>query len=346
MRTILLLLLLTFLPLTSGFAAMPDLYTGEAPVADQSTSERERALPLALAHVLQKVSGLRNFDDYPVVEPALRRASSIVVSFHYRKAAILLSDGSELQENRLVAKFSAQEVDKMARLLQLPMWRPERLPLVTWLIIDNGVDRRILPLEFAYVLDSMEGVAQQRGLQLAWPQADEEGIYSVDLQLLWGGYTEELSDLNNNAAMILAARREGAEWIVRANLSYGEQSWAWRLQDINLQSVLNESMEQAADNVAAANTIAAEDLGLSSFDLTVNGLNSSNDYQHCLNYLQSISMVNHVAVVAAGAAVVTFRLQINALPQYLEEALLNGETLQPTGSAGEYLLLKRSNSEH
>jgi hypothetical protein len=340
MRTILLLLLLTLLPFDSGYAAALDLYTGEAVVADQGAAERRRALPLALAHVLRKLSGLRNFDEYPVVEPALGRASSIVVSFHYRNVPTLLSDGSETEGPRLVARFSPQEVDRLARSLQLPLWRPERLPLVTWLVIDDGLDRRILPLEFAYIQKSMEQVAQQRGLALVWPQADEEGNYPVDLQLLWGGYTEELSDLDDDGVMILAARREGTVWSVRANLTYGDLNWAWRLQDIDLQSVLNESMEQAVDEIAAANTIAAEDLGVWEHELTITGLLGSHDYQRCLNYLQDISTVEHVTVIAARPTAVTFRLQLNALPLYLEETLSNGDMLEPASTGDEYVLLR------
>ena len=215
------------------------------------------------------------------------------------------------------------------------------MPLVTWLVIDDGLDRRILPLEFAYIQKSMEEVAQQRGLALAWPQADEEGNYPVDLQLLWGGYTEELSDFDDDGVMILAARREGAEWSVRANLTYGDLNWAWRLQDIDLQAVLNESMAQAIDEIAAGNTIAAEDLGVWEHQLTITGLLGSQDYQRCLNYLQDISTVKHVTVIAARPTAVTFRLQLNALPRYLEETLSNGDVLEPASNVGEYVLLRR-----
>ena len=83
MRIFLLALLMLQLPVASSLAAPADLYTGEAVVDSQALSERNRALPLALLQVLQKLSGLRHFDMYPMVEESLATAPSMLVSFHY-----------------------------------------------------------------------------------------------------------------------------------------------------------------------------------------------------------------------------------------------------------------------
>ncbi|MBT8063896.1 MAG: DUF2066 domain-containing protein [Xanthomonadales bacterium] len=345
MRTILLLLFLILLPAERAFPVTPDLYTGEAAVADQGEAERRSALPKALEQVLSRQSGLRGFEDFPVVEPALQRASSIVLSFHYRSVEILGADGSSEEETRLVARFSAREVDELMRSLQLPLWRPERNPVETWLVIDDGQGRRVFPVELDYARQSLARVAERRALPLTWPQPDEDGEFPVDLQLLWGGYTEELVGDDGKAAMILAARREGPMWSVRTNLAYGEENWAWRLQDIDLLSVLDESMEQAIDRIASASTIAAEDLGIWVHRLKVTGLRGRGDYERCLDYLQGISTVNHVAVASARSPSVDFRLELNALPRYLEENIEGDGVLEATGVEGEYRLLGRANNE-
>lgn len=338
MRKILPILLFILLPTAPLKAAAPELYVGEAAVSDQGGAERRKALPGALTHVLQKVTGLRTFDEYPDVAAAVSGAASMVLSFHYRNDEVLMTDGSSLTETRLVARFAGSEVDELARSLGLPLWRPERLPLETWLVIDNGLDRRIFPLEFAYARDSMGNVAERRGLAVRWPEPDGEGHYAVDMQLLWGGYTEELAVGAEQGVMILAARREGPTWSVRVNLSYGGEDWAWRLQDIDLQAVLDASMEQAVDNIAAANTIAAEDLGSWTYELVVGGLVRPRDYEICLSYLQGLSTVKGVSVVSAKPSDVTFRLQLTALPRYLEDALANGGVLLPseTGSGFQF----------
>lgn len=339
MRTIILILLLALLPVSGSQAASVDVYTGEAVVTGKEAGERRRALPLALENALQKLSGLRSFDDYPQVKPALADASSILLSFHYRVVESVLADGSQQDELRLVAKFSASRVDELARYLELPLWETERAATDVWVVVDDGLDRRILPVEYSYAWDAMSEAAAWRGLPVSWPQADEDGLYAVDEQLLWGGYTEDLGAGEDRGVMIAAARREGLEWNVRGNLTYRGQTWTWRIEDINLQAALTENMQQAADWIAAANTIAATDLGNWVQELTVLGLNDAEDYSRCLSYLQGLSVVDHVAVVSARAGEVTLRLSLSALPLYLEEKLVEGQVIGFDEDERNYRLL-------
>jgi len=338
MRTILLLSLLVLAPLACRAADVPELYVGEAVVADQGAGERSRALPAALEHVLQKLSGLRQFDDYPLLGPALAQAPQIVLSYHYRKVAGLQADGSTSEELRLVASFDEAAVDGIARALQLPLWQPQRDALAAWLIIDDGVDRRVMPVEYGYAQQVMEQVAERRGQPLAWPSPDEEGSYAVDQQILWGGYTEDLADAGGGGVLIAAARREGQEWGLRINLGFRGQHWSWRQNDIDLPAALTEGMQQAVDQLAAVQTIAASDLGIWQQDLTVRGLAGAADYRRCLAYLQGISLVDSVAVVSARPGSVTFRLGLTALPSYLEEIIDSGDVLRRAEEGDGYLM--------
>jgi hypothetical protein len=328
MRTLLLILLLAAVPFSGSQAATVDIYKGEALVENKDAGARRRALPLALGHVFQKISGLRSFEDYPLVESALGNASSILVAFYYRNVTVVLADGSEVEELRLVAEFSSEKVDELARSLQLPLWPRERDPMVLWVVVDDGLDRRIMPVEFSYVWESVGNTAEWRGLPLNWPSPDEEGQFIVDAQLLWGGYTEDLGMEPGTGAMIAAARREGLEWSVRINLSYGGENWTWRIQDIDLQAAMTESIQQSIDLIASANAIAASDLGIWNHQITVAGVNNAGEYERCLSYLQKLSIVNQVSVVSAGKGRITFDLELSAIPAYLEEVLKDGGVLE------------------
>jgi hypothetical protein len=327
MRIVLLILLLILLPAAKVFAAPTGLYTGEVLVQSQQASERKRALPFALKQVLQKLSGLGSFDDHPLVDPVLDSAASIVVSFHYRKVETILSDDSISNRLYLVARFAEAEVNELMRKLQLPLWPAERQPVEIWVVVDDGMGRRIMPVEYAYAWESMNEIAAARGQPLSWPQPDEEGIFPVDAQLLWGGYTEDISG-EGGAVMIAAARREGAEWSVRLNLEYGGQNWAWRHHDVDLQQALSNGMHQAVNLVATANTIAAIDQGKWLHELTVTGIVGANDYLLCLDYLQSLSVVDRVSLIAASRGMVRFSLEPNAMSIHLDEALASGSVLE------------------
>lgn len=338
MKIILLALLLILSPVASSLAAPGDLYVGEAVVENKQLAERKRALPLALLQVIQKLSGLRHFDRYPLVEESLATAGSMLISFHYRNVEKMLADGEVLEELRLVARFSEPEVDELVRSLHLPLWKPEREAVQVWIVVDDGLDRRIMPLEFAYARESMDEAAEARGMPVMWPEPDEEGEYPIDVQLLWGGYTEDLADLGIDAVLVAAARREGPEWSVRINLGYGGQNWTWRNRNVDLQLVLSESMQQAVDRVAEANSIIAADQGRWVHELTVTGIAGANDYARCLGYLQKLSIVEQVRVAGASAGRVRFNLELNALPDYLVDALSSSQMLEYIDSEDAYLL--------
>lgn len=339
MKAIFLVILLILLPPAGPAAAAQDLYVGEAAVLDQGGAERSRALPLALEQVLQKLTGLRQFDDYPLVAATLDRAPDIVLSYHYSKLARTLSDGTETEELHLVARFADTEVDELARALQLPLWQPQRQPLLVWQIIDDGLGRRIMPVEFEYTRRAMTRVAEQRGLPLQWPSPDAEGQFAVDEQILWGGYTEDLATPRGEGVLIAAARREGASWGVRMNAGYQGQHWTWRLDGIDLETVLVDGMQQVVDQIASAHSIAAADLGSWQHEITVSGLGGPADYLRCLNYLESISVVDGVAVLSAQPGAVRFRLALTALPVHLEEALDAGSVLERTAPESDYTLV-------
>jgi hypothetical protein len=345
MRRILLLCLFILATPASPAADPLDLYAGESVVADQGAAERARALPLALEQVLGKLSGLSQFEDRPLVEPALERAPSIVLSYFYRNVALPRADGEEAFELRLVARFAQPEVDELARALQLPLWRPERPPLVVWLIVDEDGERRVLPLEFMDIMESMSDVAAGRGLVLERPQPGAEGEYGVDPALLWGGYTEDLATPGGKGVMIAAARREGPQWGVRINLGYQGQHLAWRLEDIDLQAALTAAVHQAVDQIAAANTIAAGDLGSWQQAVTVGGLRNADDYQRLLAYLQGLSVVEGVSVVSARPAAVTFQLALRALPKYFEETVAAGGVVEWVESESQYRLRETDQDE-
>jgi hypothetical protein len=326
MQKPLLIFLLILLISGNAFSAPVGLYTGDVLVENQQKPERNRALPQALKQVLQKLSGMGNFDEYPQLEPMLNRASAIVVSFHYRNVEATLADSSVADQLHLVAIFAEAEVNEIMRELQLPLWPAERQPVEIWVVVDDGAGRRIMPVEYAYAWGAMNTVAAIRGQAVVWPQPDEEGIYPVNAQLLWGGYTEDITG-DDGAIMIAAARREGIEWSVRLNLDYGGQTWAWRLHDVDLQQALGNSMHEAVNRVAASNTIAAIDQGQWLHQLTVSGIVDAEDYRLCLGYLQNLSIVDRVSVTAASRGVVHFSLELNATPLYLDETLASGSLL-------------------
>jgi hypothetical protein len=339
-------LLLIFITLyLTAFEAVADknLYSGVIEVPSQGEADRNAAIPDALIQVLQKLTGLREVPLSPTLDEALGSANRMLLSYRYTTTERSGPGGTVSRELRLVANFMQAEVDRLLQQASLPRWQPERPAVQIWVVIDDGRNRELKPLEFQYAWESMEDIAAMRGLPVSWPELDEEEIQLVDMGLVWGGFTDYLVERGapEDGVAIIAARREGPKWTLRWNLVSGTQKWSWHNSDQELMFALAQGMHRMADQIAFSNAIAGSEQGLWSVDVTIGELNSAEDYVGCLEYLQNLNLINTVDVNGADPGLVHFRLQLNASPEHLVEAFNRGSVLvrSNAGSKHEYEFL-------
>jgi len=323
--------------------AETNLYAGEVVVPSQAVADRNEAIPAALIQVLQKLSGQREMPFSPALDAALGNADRLLRSFRYINVDRAGPDGVITQELRLVAQFMQPEVDRIVRQAGLPRWQQERPAVQIWVVIDDGFERKLKPVEFGYAWESMEDVASTRGLPLSWPELDDEEKQLIDIRLVWGGFTDYLVERGAPAdgVAIIAARREGPQWTLRWNLANEDRNWTWRNSDQELMFALAQGVHEMTNLVAQSNTIASSEQGSWTTDVTIGGLNSAENYAVCLEYLQNLSLVTAVEILAADPGRVHFRLQLNASEEYLAQAFDRGSVLLPlsTGSEFEYEFL-------
>jgi hypothetical protein len=337
MKKLLLIIITLHLSIIEAVAAT-DLYSGEVPVNSQSEPDRKEAIPEALIQVLQKLSGQRELPASPALDEALNNAERLLLSFRYVNVVKTSPDDTVSPEIRLVAQFIPPEVDRIIQQAGLPRWRQERPEIQIWVVIDDGLNRVLKPIEFGYAWDSLEDIASMRGLPVGWPELDEEEAQLIDMRLLWGGFTDYLIERGApvDGVLIIAARREGPEWTLRWNLSSNGQIWNWRNSDQELMFALAEGVHAMTDRIAAFNTIAASDQGVMMVDVTIGELNNSRDYLSCLEYLQNLSLVTAVDILGAAPGRVQFRLQLNASSEYLADSFNRGTVLMRASAGSEY----------
>lgn len=337
MKKMLFILFMLHLPV-SGVSATEILYSGEVAVPSQSEEDRRQAIPDALIQVLQKLSGEREMPISAELEEALADAERLVRSFQYKNVNRSDPDGTLTQELRLIARFMQPEVDRIVQQIALPRWQQERPAVQLWVIIDDGQNRKLKPVEYDYAWQSMEDIAAMRGLPVSWPELDEEEVQLIDMRLVWGGFTDYLVERGAPAdgVAIIAARREGPLWSLRWNLASGEGNWSWRTSDQELMFALAQGVHGMTDKLAAANTIAASEFGAWSIDISVGEINSVENYAACLGYLQGLSLVTDVDILGASPGQIQFRLKLNASPDYLREAFDRGITILPSRAGSSY----------
>ncbi len=333
----LLLIFITLHLFTAKAVADLDLYSGEVIVSSQSSADRQQAIPEALIRVLQKLSGRREMPVSPALDEALENAERLLVSFRYQNVERTSADGEVTRQLWLVAQFRASEVDAVVQKAGLPRWQRERPAIQIWAVMDDGFSRQLQPVEYDYAWETMERVAEMRGLPVTWPVLDDEQIQLIDMSLLWGGFTDYLVERGapEDGVAIVAVRREGPLWSLRWHLADGEQQWSWRNNDQELMYALTEGIHFMSDQIASSHAIAASEQDYWSMELGVTGLNGSNDYVNCLNYLQNQSLVTSVDVLGAEPGRVNFRLHLNASPEDVAEAFNRGSVLLPTGQVDD-----------
>lgn len=324
--------------LANGVAAQEGLYEGEVLIPGQSQHERNEAIPAALIQVLQKLTGQRELPVSPELDQALGHADRLLHSFRYRNVNRTGSDGVVVEELRLVARFIPSEVDTLVQQLGLPRWQQQRPGVQIWVVIDDGSSRKLKPVEFAYAWEAIEDIASSRGLPVSWPKLDEEKVQLMDLRLIWGGFTDYLIEWGAPAdgVVIVAARREGAQWSLRWNMTAGEHRWHWRNIDRELKFALLEGIHQMVDQLASANAIAPSEQRQWAVKVSVSALDSVSDYVRCFEFLQSLSLVTSVGILGAEPGRVYFNLQLNASPEYLNAAFSRSSLLMASASSTDF----------
>jgi len=272
------------------------------------------------------------------LDAALNNAERMMLSFRYNNVERTGPDGNVETRLHLVSQFIPTEVDKVVQQLGLPRWQQERPSVQIWVVVDDGITRRLKPVEFAYAWESIEDVATLRGLPVSWPDLDEEEMQLVDMRLLWGGFTDYLVERGAPAdgVAIIAARREGPQWTLRWNVTNEVQSWSWRNADQELLFALAEGIHRMADQISASNSIAASEQGLSTVELRIAGLTNSRSYIECLDYLQGVNLITAIEILGADPGLVHFRLQLNASSEYLADVFQRGSVLSPASAGSEY----------
>jgi hypothetical protein len=316
-------IILVFLIFFSARVQAQDLYSGEVVVEGQSAAERLKSVPAALIQVLQKHSGQRELPMHPALDSALLSANRIMISFFYNEHERVAPDGTTSKEWRLVARFRPDEVERIVQELGLPRWRADRKPITIWVVVDDGLGRRLMPLEYEYAWNALRDISKARGLPLYWPETDNELVQQVDLQLLWGGFTDELpvEAGRGGDVVIVAARREGPVWNVRWNFGSGEQTLGWRVRDTDLSFALVDGLHSLTDFIANRDAITAAGQGNWLSEISISGFRDAEDYARCLAYLEGLAVVDRVNVREAGRGVIRFSLELNAMPEYLKNEI-------------------------
>lgn len=303
-----------------------NLYEAEVAVASQGAEERQEALRAAFEVVLTKVSGYGAVILQPALGEALAAPDRYVQQFLYREPAVPGQTGLSFW-----ARFDSAAVNALLRRHQLPVWGAVRPATLLWLAVEERGQRRLVGAnDPGMVAAKVAARADRRGLPVHFPLLDLQDLRRIRPADVWGDFRDVIQTASEryNAQAILsgALLRDGDRYRARFTLYQGIRALRWEHVG-SLDEVIAASMDRATDEIAIGYNEAAGTASV--VTVQVRSVQSLEDYVRAMDYLDAVSGVSRVELLAVSGDRVVYRLTLQGAAHSLVQAIGLGDTLSP-----------------
>jgi uncharacterized protein len=290
-----------------------ELYQATIPVAESCEAAQPADFQAALRIVLVRVTGRVSAEDDPGLEPLVGNARRYVQQC--RRAA----------GNQLWVAFDGPAIERWLTQNGQPLWGHERPTTFVWLTAQTGTV--ITADDTSELKMAIDAAAASRGVPLLWPSAADVQKNHLDYAGINGTGPSALADigrhLGGEGVLIGRASNTSASANVRWTHLFQDRSseYSGALEGVNRTADLYAELFAASGNLAP-------------IDIEITGVGDLRDYASVQTYLESVTFISHVSVVALTGDTIRFRLATRGGAESLQRTLsLNGR-LQPI-AAGE-----------
>ncbi len=341
------LLFTAALSVCAAITAEPvDLYEYHSLVETQTRPERNQATADGLAEIIIRASGQARVLNDPGVKKALNNPSRYLLEYRYQSTDKTIQvDNKTVPAYDLVLKFSGSSVEKLLREQQLPIWPANRPSVMVWLVVDGGKSKQIISEQYLPEgIEAVEASGAQRGLPVITPQGDLDDQVAISAKKIW-----QLDE----RSIRRASERYNPDSILVGRLTKTSQSrWraSWLLINENRSKTFDSTGSGLFDVVGGGIADSAdyffqlygyEPTGgvLQTFMFSIDGVLDFGGYVTMMKYLEGISVVRGVDLVAANNENVLLQVSTEVNLNALEQAIALDDRLekgyQNTGSLGE-----------
>jgi hypothetical protein len=285
-----------------------ELYQATVPFAERCETAPPAAFQAAMKIVLVRVTGHRNAEDDAALAPLIGNAHRYVQQC--RAAA----------DRQLWVAFDGPAIERWLTQNGQPLWGRERPTTFIWLSAPTAPQTGIVVTadDTSELKLALDAAASARGVPLLWPTAADLQRNHLDYAAVNGAAPANLAEIG---------RRLGGEGVLIGKASGTNATanvrWVHLFQDRSSEySGTLEGVHRAADVYAE---LFAASGNLLPIDIEVTGIGDLRDYAGVQAYLESLTFISHVSVVALTGDTVRFRLATRGGAESLQRALsLNG----------------------
>lgn len=284
-----------------------DFYRVYIPVTSQTIAERERAAKEGIEIVIRRMADSRQPSFESLLTEVQSKAWSYVQQFEYQAITSDEENAEVDYVNRLMMLFSPQLIKAVLRQAQINFWPESRPNTLIWLVEDtiNEGKQLLNAYSDSDVVAGMNRAAQLRGLPIVYPILDLEDQIELSAEQVWS---------LDNEAIRAASKRYNADVILVGRFSVtssGKVRATWQFyhqNDTRVYDNMADGMPQIgdlgltplADYLLSKYAITAVSEQSPDFIMRITGVSQFGIYRQVIDYLESLTIVNHAMVQATG----------------------------------------------
>lgn len=350
---------------------LKNLSSVEVSVANESDSERNRAIRKGLAICLVRMSGHNTILQSQDISIVLDHASDYLLQFSYKTIEINHQDSSaeesygyeedyggleetpegdealtveELPElkikkiKRLTLKFDQKALLGVLTDAELPVWgsnRPEYL--VWWVIEDQGLKSIFNPTGTSAAQGALKGYARARGVPIKFPLLDLQDKNHLALDDIWNLRTDQIE---------FASRRYAAKASLLGKTYFRDGKW-YALWEVELQGLrkryeasspsiygLNKLVMNTAANLMAGEYAVQGKGEKRKIILKVNEVKDLQNYAQLDIYLKKLVAIESAKLIENNGASVSYEVELKEGLEKLQKLIVLDNKMRRVISQG------------
>ncbi len=305
------------------------LYQTSVTVQDETAGTRSVALKQAMQQVLIKLSGNGQITNQSGASEIINRSQDFVQQFRYQQS--VTEQGNVID---LLVKFDEASLNQAIRNYALTLWGKERPAVLVWIAYETKGGRKMLSMEESpELLSQLEKAAESRGVPLLFPLFDLEDSNKLSVSDVWAGFEKPIQDASKRYQVdaILVGRITGSTGLdmnAKWTLLVDGQSSGWSTTGDGL---LPDTIDALTDRMAEK-YVNISNSGIKVINLTVDNVNSFNDYARVVNYLESIQAVTQLMVKQVYQGTIELELVSHGGRLAINQALQLGNVIRVNGN--------------
>ena len=336
MKTLHWLLGATFLFVFSssyGFAAVPNLYVGKAPLPSRSQANWNKAVDQAWIQVLKKVSGDQAIDSNTAVTDELKNVSKYVRSYSYQQ-----QEDNANSPLMLKVKFDSKQVVGFLRKNSLPVWSDKRPVTLVWFAyMDNDAPKIVDAGDKSTFLSAFEQAGFNEGLPLVFPVMDLSDMANITPQDVYSldPVSIDKASKRYQADDVLAGKlfqNYQGQWEANWMLMHDGEFQQWQTKGATAAANIAQVMGDLATSLAKQYASADSSDAKTQLTLNIDHVNGLNDYANVVKYLRGLSPVTSVNVAEVDGKTLVLDADVLGGVAALNKALAQGHKLYPETS--------------